>query len=58
MEFDSTTHVMHNITVPTPEVCALQFWTGRILAVGTHCMLVGKTGVGKSQIFKVCVYVL
>jgi MoxR-like ATPase len=44
---------MHDVIVPTPETCALRFWVARALAVNRHCLLVGKSGVGKSQVFKV-----
>ncbi len=53
VDFDSSAQSMHDVIVPTPETCALRFWVARALAVNRHCLLVGKSGVGKSQVFKV-----
>ena len=52
VDFDSGSQAMQTVTVPTPEICALRYWVARTLAVNRHCMLVGKSGVGKSQVFK------
>jgi len=52
VDFDSEAHVMQSVTVPTPEICALQYWVAKTLSADRHCVLVGKSGVGKSQIFK------
>jgi dynein heavy chain len=52
VDFDSGASTMQNVTVPTPEICAIRFWVAKAVAVRRHCLLVGKAGVGKSHIIQ------
>lgn len=48
--FDSRKMAMGAVTVPTPETCAISFWSDMLLRARKPVMLAGYAGCGKTQL--------
>jgi dynein heavy chain len=50
VEFDSTCMNMAEVTVPTAETASVSYWLDLLVAQGSHTMLAGPAGTGKTQL--------
>lgn len=52
VKFDSSSQLMTDLTVPTPQTVSIDFWLSLLVAAGHPCMLVGPAGCGKTQLIQ------